>query len=141
LIVGISEFATVDSGAMTESPFSLLGPRLYERGFNPIPIMPGDKKPGMMVDDRWVLFKGWNEFCIERPTQFQIDLWSRWPMAGLGVACGRGLICIDIDIEEAVAPLRAILPVTPVEKRGRKGVSLFFSGNTELIRSKNFRTP
>jgi hypothetical protein len=136
-----SEAASADSDTMTETPFSLIGPRLYERGFNPIPIMPGDKKPGMMIGDDWRLFKGWNEFCIDRPSQFQIDQWARWPMSGVGVALGRGLICVDIDLEEAVEPLRAILPVTPVEKRGRKGVSLFYRGDTEVIRSKNFRTP
>jgi hypothetical protein len=61
--------------------------------------------------------------------------------AGIGVRCGRGLICIDIDLEEAVEPLLAILPPSPVQKKGRKGISLFYRGNTEIIRSKNFRTP
>jgi hypothetical protein len=51
------------------------------------------------------------------------------------------LICIDIDLEETMGPLLEILPYSNVQKKGRKGVSLFYHGNTELIRSKNFRTP
>jgi len=126
---------------MTEAPFSVAGPSIYALGYNPIPIMPGDKKPGMMVGDDWRLFKGWNEFCISRPSQFQINQWTKWPNAGVGVACGQGLICIDIDLEEAVGALLEILPLSNVQKKGRKGVSLFYRGNTEKIRSKNFRTP
>ncbi len=126
---------------MTEAPFSVAGPAIYGMGYNPIPIMPGDKKPGLMDGDNWYLFKGWNQFCVSRPSEAQITQWARWPMAGVGVACGQGLICIDIDLEDAVGPLLEILPLSNVQKKGRKGISLFYRGNTEKIRSKNFRTP
>ncbi|WP_316201673.1 MULTISPECIES: bifunctional DNA primase/polymerase [unclassified Bradyrhizobium] len=126
---------------MTESPFAQVGPILFENGYSPIPIMPGNKVPGIMVGDEWRMFKGWNEFCLERPSQFQVNQWAKWPDAGVGVACGRGLICIDIDQEEIIEPLLAILPVSYVQKKGRKGISLFYQGNTEVIRSKNYRTP
>ncbi|WP_316206028.1 bifunctional DNA primase/polymerase [Bradyrhizobium sp. SZCCHNR3058] len=126
---------------MTESPFAQVGPILFENGYSPIPIMPGNKVPGIMVGDEWRMFKGWNEFCLERPSQFQVNQWAKWPDAGVGVACGRGLICIDIDQEEIIGPLLAILPVSYVQKKGRKGISLFYQGNTEVIRSKNYRTP
>ncbi|WP_234713355.1 bifunctional DNA primase/polymerase [Rhodopseudomonas palustris] len=123
-----------------ESPFAQVGPALYSLGYSPIPIMPGGKRPGIMIGDDWMMFKGWNEFCVSRPTQFQINLWSKWPNAGVGVACGQGLICIDIDREELIDPIIAILPPSRVQKKGRKGVSLFFRGNTEKIRSRNYRT-
>ncbi|MGJ4942451.1 bifunctional DNA primase/polymerase [Bradyrhizobium sp. HKCCYLS1011] len=126
---------------MTDSPFAQVGPTLYGNGYSPIPIMPNNKVPGLMVGDEWRMFKGWNEFCLERPSQFQINQWTKWPDAGVGVACGRGLICIDIDQEEIIEPLMAILPVSYVQKKGRKGISLFYQGNTEVIRSKNYRTP
>jgi hypothetical protein len=126
---------------MSEAPFSLTGPALYALGYNPIPITPGDKKPGVMIDGEWRLFRGWNQYCVSRPSQFQIDQWAKYPMAGVGAACGQGLICIDIDIEDAVGPLLEILPLSNVQKKGKKGVSLFYRGNTEVIRSKNFRTP
>lgn len=123
------------------SAFASTAPRLYYFGYNPIPIMPGNKMPGMMVGDEWRAFKGWNDYCTTRPSQFQINMWSKWPNAGVGVACGMGLICIDIDFEECMAPLLAILPISHVQKKGRKGVSLFYRGNTDVIRSRNFRTP
>lgn len=123
------------------SPFAQVGQLLYDRGFSPIPITPGDKKPGIMIGDEWRLFKGWNEHCITRPSAFQVKQWSKYPNAGIGVACGMGLICIDIDQENLIAPLLAILPPSLVQKKGRKGISLFYRGNTEVIRSKNYRTP
>ncbi len=37
--------------------------------------------------------------------------------------------------------LLAMLPHSNVQKKGRKGISLFYRGNTDVIRSRNFRTP
>ncbi len=73
----------------------------------------------------------------------RVDAWLRMigdSEVGIGVACGRGLICIDIDQEYLLDPVLAILPPSPVQKKGRKGVSLFYRGNTEKIRSRNYRT-
>jgi hypothetical protein len=61
--------------------------------------------------------------------------------AGIGVACGRGLICIDIDQEYLLDPVLAILLPSQVQKKGRKGISLFFKGDTEKIRARCYRTP
>jgi hypothetical protein len=125
-----------------ESPFAQVGPALLSLGYSPIPIMPNDKKPGYMNGEgEWRLLSGWNQYCTERPKAFQVNLWTKWPNAGVGVACGNGLICIDIDREEIVAPLTAILSPSLVQKKGRKGISLFYRGNTDVIRSKNYRTP
>ncbi|WP_028165450.1 bifunctional DNA primase/polymerase [Bradyrhizobium elkanii] len=126
---------------MIESPFAQTGPGLYENGFNPIPIMPNSKLPGQYADDSWRAYKGWNDFCTTRPSQLQINYWSKWPNAGVGVACGMGLICIDIDLEAAMTALLEMLPPSNVQKKGRKGISLFYRGNTDVIRSRNFRTP
>lgn len=126
---------------MQNSPFAQIGPKLYALGYNPIPLMPGDKRPGMLIDGEWRLFKGWNQYCVTRPSQFALDQWVRWPNAGIGLACGQGVICIDIDLEDAVGPLLEILPLSNVQKKGKKGISLFYRGNTEVIRSKNYRTP
>jgi hypothetical protein len=126
------------------SPFAENALSLLARGFSPIPIMPGEKKPGVRLAGGWQAMPGWQEWCRDQPSADKIASWLRMigdDPAGVGVACGRGLICIDIDLEEAVAPLLEILPPSNVQKKGRKGVSLFYRGNTEKIRSKNFRTP
>ncbi|WP_316233392.1 bifunctional DNA primase/polymerase [Bradyrhizobium sp. SZCCHNPS2010] len=135
------------------SPFSEIGVALWKRGYSPIPIMPHNapvrgrgKAPGHYVGGTagWVAMKEWDDFCIEQPSIHKVRAWSRMTDqfgGGVGVACGRGLICIDIDQEEIIEPLMAILPPSDVQKKGRKGISLFYQGNTEVIRSKNYRTP
>jgi hypothetical protein len=122
------------------TPFADVGSGLYARGYSPIPIMPATKTPSQYIDGSWRLYKGWNAFCLERPSQWHINSWASWPDAAVGVACGNGLICIDIDQEFLLDPILAILPSSPVQKKGRKGVSLFYRGDTEKIRSRNYRT-
>ncbi|MCK1273806.1 bifunctional DNA primase/polymerase [Bradyrhizobium sp. 61] len=126
---------------MIDSPFTQAGPGLYENGYSPIPIMPNSKLPGTYADESWKAANGWNDYCTTRPRQLQINYWSKWPNAGVGVACGLGLICIDIDFEPAMDALLEMLPHSNVQKKGRKGISLFYRGNTDAIRSRNFRTP
>lgn len=127
------------------SAFASTAPRLVARGHSPIPIMPGSKSPGVRnADGEWQPMPRWHRWCKEQPTEHTIAAWLRMiggDNAGVGVACGMGLICIDIDFEECMAPLLAILPVSHVQKKGKKGVSLFYRGNTDVIRSRNFRTP
>lgn len=129
---------------MRGKDFERIALALIERGFAPLPLMPGEKKPGMRDGGVWRLMYDWNDWNKVPANVYQAQAWSRMigdDDAGIGVRCGRGLICIDIDIEEAVAPLLAILPPSPVQKKGKKGLSLFYRGDTEKIRSKNFRTP
>ncbi|MEY9740647.1 hypothetical protein ABIF65_000021 [Bradyrhizobium japonicum] len=110
---------------MIASPFTQAGPGLFENGYSPIPIMPNSKLPGTYADDSWKTAKGWNDYCTTRPSQLQINYWSKWPNAGVGVACGLGLICIDIDFEPAMDALLAMLPQSNVQKKGRKCQSAF----------------
>jgi hypothetical protein len=118
---------------------------LIASGFSPLPIAPGEKYPGGLgAGGAPYKMTGWDKWCREQPNEATMASWLRMignHETGLGVACGLGLICIDIDLEEAVDPLLAILPASPVQKKGRKGISLFYRGDTEKIRSKNFRTP
>ncbi|WP_439925264.1 bifunctional DNA primase/polymerase [Nitrobacter sp. JJSN] len=130
---------------------------LVARGYNPLVIaprcqprpdgrkVPEGKAPGVRFGGEWRLAFGWEKWCTEQVSEHTVRAWARMIStaedAGIGVALGRGLICIDIDLEEAVESLLAILPPSPVQKKGRKGISLFYRGDTEKIRSKNFRTP
>ena len=38
------------------SPYSVLAQQLYAQGLNPLPIMPGTKRPALL---------GWQRFCSE----------------------------------------------------------------------------
>lgn len=121
--------------------FTSAAPFLVSRGYSPLPIAPGTKAPGTYwLRDGWQPMRRWDNWCKKLPPPNVIQGWSKWPNAGAGVACGMGLICIDIDLEECMTALLAILPVSNVKKKGRKGVSLFYRGNTDKIRSRNFRT-
>lgn len=116
------------------SIFSLTAPALIARGYSPLPILPGSKKPG--TDS---LMRKWTQWCFEIPPPNFIAGWSSYPDCGVGVCLGRGLICVDIDFEQTVAPLLAILPPAAVGKIGRKGISLFYRGS-EAITSRGFKT-
>ncbi|MCS3895158.1 hypothetical protein M2171_004291 [Bradyrhizobium japonicum USDA 38] len=121
---------------MGESSFAQTAPSLVALGYSPLPIMPNSKTPG--TDSP---MKNWQEWCRKAPPPNAIAGWSRYADCGVGVACGIGLICIDIDFEPAMDALLAMLPLSNVQKKGRKGISLFYRGNTDAIRSRNFRTP
>jgi hypothetical protein len=118
------------------SPFAQTAPRLIERGYHPIPIMPNSKTPG--TDSP---MKNWQEWCRKMPPPNVIAGWSRFAGCGVGVACGLGLICVDIDFEPAMNVLLQMLPPSNVQKKGKKGISLFYRGNKDAIRPRNFRTP
>ncbi len=117
------------------SIFAQTAPALIARGYSPLPILPGSKAPG--TDS---LMRGWTRWCSETPPPNFIAGWSSYPDCGVGVCLGQGLICIDIDQEEIVGPLLAILPPSPVQKKGRKGLSAFYRGDTDKIRSRGFKT-
>lgn len=121
---------------MAESPFAQTAPSLVALGYSPLPIMLNSKTPG--TDSP---MKNWQEWCRKAPPPNAIAGWSRYADCGVGVACGLGLICIDIDFEPAMDALLAMLPHSNVQKKGKKGISLFYRGNTDAIRSRNFRTP
>jgi len=112
---------------------------MVELGYSAIPIVPGDKMPGAYMGGEWRPQNGWTKFCNNVPPPFQVKSWESWPDAGLGVACGRGLIAFDIDQDHLVEPVCAVLPETPVMKKGRKGLTLFFKGDTDNITNRSFK--
>jgi hypothetical protein len=142
---------------MNATEFEECALALVERGFSPLPIAPDQrpahedrrvpegKAPGLRnADGSWRFMLHWERWCYEQVSAHLVRAWGRMIRtaedAGIGVACGRGLVCIDIDQEYLLDPVLAILPASPVQKKGRKGVSLFFRGDTEKIRSRNYRT-
>lgn len=129
---------------MRDSEFEEVALALIGNGYSPLPIMPGSKSPGeRSPDGGWRSMSRWQKWCYEPVPVTRVEAWLRMvgdSEVGIGVACGQGLICIDIDQEFLLDPVLAILPSSPVQKKGRKGVSLFYRGDTEKIRSRNYRT-
>lgn len=116
---------------------------MLANGYSPLPIAPGAKFPGYAAADGTPQkISGWQRWCSEQPSAHTVAAWLRMigdRETGIGVACGRGLIVVDIDSDDCVDAVQAALPLASVIKRGRKGASLFFRGDTGIIATKHFR--
>ena len=129
------------------SAFERAALAMYGNGYSLLPIVPHNapfegrgKAPGIDYP-----MAGWQDYCTERASIHKTAAWGRRADrcgGGLGLACGfGGVVVIDIDFEPAMDALLAMLPQSNVQKKGRKGISLFYRGNTDVIHSRNFRTP
>lgn len=118
------------------SPFAIAGARLRERDLSVMPCGPGTKFPGAYASATgWRPEYKWQAYCNALPTRFAMEIWERWPDAGICLALGRSsapagmqLVAVDIDTEEPaeVAAILAVLPGSPVRKRGAKGETQFY---------------
>jgi hypothetical protein len=114
---------------------------MIDNGYSPLQIAHGEKFPGYITSGKPQPAKGWDRWCSEQPNEHVIASWVRGiggGETGLGVACGRGLVCIDIDADACMNAVQNALPPAVVSKRAAKGISLFFKGNTSTIRSMPF---
>lgn len=109
---------------------------MWRCGYSVLPIMAGAKRPGTYRgfvtedgDGPWFGLKDWQNYCTERASEAKAASWGRMADAkggGLGVACGfGGFVAIDIDDDDLVAPILAVLPPVLVAKRGRFGQTIF----------------
>lgn len=73
------------------------GARLIDNGYPVLPIMPKTKVPGAFLSGEWRPYKDWTKHCSRPTKSFEVDIWARWPEAGIGVACG-SVVGIDIDV-------------------------------------------
>jgi hypothetical protein len=118
------------------SPFATTAATYREQGLAIMPCGPGTKFPGRYTAaDGWATAFDWQKYCERLPTSFELDIWERWPDAGVCLALGRAsapnglqLMAVDIDTENPaeVAAIRAVLPGSPVRKRGAKGETEFY---------------
>ncbi len=113
------------------SPFATTAPMLIERGYSPLPILPGTKAPAL---------SGWHKYCDQAPSAAFVAGYSRAPSMGVGLACGfGGVVAVDIDDETLIEPILPVLPPALIAKRGRKGLTAFYRAD-EPLPSKNYRT-
>src|ERR1044072_429462 len=121
------------------SPFSIAAPGYREQGLSVVPCGPGTKFPGRSTAaDGWWKAADWQKYCDRLPTNFEMEIWERWPDAGVCLALGASsapagkiLVAIDIDtdVPAEVAAIRSVLPGSPVAKRGAKGETQFYLAN------------
>lgn len=122
-----------------DSPYARVGADLVDMGYHAIPIMPGSKRPGTMSGGNWYGDMDWSRFCDRLPTEIETSIWSRWSEAGVCIALDNQLKVIDVDTDdEAIrAAIEAVIPDSPVKKRGQKGYSAFYRGS-EAIDNRPF---
>lgn len=117
------------------SAFSIAGPRLRDQDLSVIPCIAGDKFPGKYSGGKWWPAADWQRYCDRLPSRYEMEVWPRWPDAGVCLALGSSsapaglqLVAVDIDTDEPVLrdAIMAVLPPSPVRKRGKKGETLFY---------------
>jgi hypothetical protein len=113
------------------SVYDTNAPKLVERGFYPLPIVPGTKTPGHWIPSlgRYVKTVGWTD--IKRPVET-----SPQPGAGTGLRLGLqpdGTYTVALDWDHEGAALMALdkFPAT-VMKEGRRGLTLFYRSKTPV---------
>lgn len=122
---------------MGKSVLAQFGWMLLERGISFVPIAPGTKRPGKWSAERgWEGMGDWSRFSDRLPTLLELEIWETWPDAGIGITLGAasGLICLDKDYEipgPGNAALDAILPYSPIAKKGAKGWTRFYRWRDE----------
>ena len=121
------------------SPFARHAQRYIDAGLPVLPIAPGTKKPGEYKDGKWIGMYNWTRYGKALPTEEELERWSTWPDAGIGLICGAlsGVVGLDVDTddEHLLGALGQILPASPVRKKGKKGFTSFCRFNGEESRS------
>ncbi|MDF2809521.1 MAG: hypothetical protein K0S56_552 [Microvirga sp.] len=120
---------------MTPSPYAQAGARLVDNGYHAIPVLPGSKRPGAYLNKEWFGTTEWQRFCDRLPTDYELPIWEQWPDAGVCIALDKNVKVIDIDTDdgELRAAVLAVLPDSPVMKRGAKGFSAFYRGSEAIV--------
>jgi hypothetical protein len=107
---------------MNASIFSTLAPNYWRAGYSVVPINPGTKKPAIAK---------WPGYCDNLPGAKTQAVWlETHARCGIGlllgtqVSPGHRLIAIDIDNDQLVEPVKAILTCKS-GKVGKKGITIF----------------
>mgnify|MGYP000219759400 CR=1 FL=1 len=125
------------AAAHKESVFEQYAWKFIEREISVIPIAPGTKKPGQWSQEQgWRGMGDWTRFSKRLPTELELEEWSKWPEAGIGVVLGpvSKLTCLDKDYDLPNGgndALQALIPWSPIAKKGEKGWTRFYLHNGE----------
>jgi hypothetical protein len=121
------------------SPFAARSAFYLDNGLSIVPIAPGTKRPGAYSGGQWHGMKDWGKFATIMPSGWQIDAWSQWPDAGIGLLCGKlsGVVAVDIDTDDLalIGQIADVIGGSPVKKKGKKGLTAFYRYNGEVPHS------
>jgi hypothetical protein len=118
---------------LNQNPFAEHAAAYLERGYSPIPVVYGEKRPAI---------KEWSLFAEQYPTEALIAMWGQ-VQRNIAICTGRisGVIGFDFDndIDGIHAKILAIVPDSPVKKRGAKGFTAFYRYNGESSRQLSYK--
>lgn len=134
--------------AVPASPMKTAAEDLVGFGYRILPITPLQKAPGEYIAGKWRGMDSWQKWRDRTPTSFELQQWSKWPDANIGIVLGSSagdglvVIAIDIDIKDdaIVADVVSRLPRTPMSKRGAKGETLFFRASPN-VKTRAYNKP
>ncbi len=117
---------------MTDNIFLDTAPAYYARNISVIPLKHHEKRP--------IPF-GWSAFHDKAVDQQQAEEWLRLhPHANIGVVLGEqsGIAVMDIDDDDIVEAMKKILPPSPWERIGAKGmvIAYKYTSNVPTFRIK-----
>jgi len=120
---------------LTPSPLAAVASHLNALGYSVLPIQPGTKYPGRWNGFSWGAL-AWREYEKRLATYAEIQEWTTWPGAGVGIALGQvsGVVALDFDndINGLHARVQGLIPnPSPVKKIGSKGYTAFYRYNGE----------
>ena len=122
------------------SPYSLYSETLRDNGYRVMPQMPGTKVPGSFQDGRWQPLQQWSKWCEGMPPDFLHQKWEGWPDAGICLAHGNVVgLDIDTDRKDVEAAALAVLPPSPVRKRGAKGWTGYYRAPANMQHTARVR--
>ena len=106
---------------------------LADAGYRVFPLAPQGKLPAISKEAGG---KGCHDATMAADTI--TGWWSAGPLRNIGIACGDGLLVLDVDGEEGESSLADLirehgrLPVTPAARTGSGGWHFYFATSIEL---------
>lgn len=102
--------------------FGQHAPQYWSAGLPVMPLRSRTKAP---------LLRKWQELCSRMPTEAEQEQWIKsYPDNNIGLPLGlqSGLCMIDIDTDDetVIATIKALLPPSPWERRGKKGMAIAY---------------
>lgn len=103
------------------SPYQSASPALTARDYSVIPLNARAKYPS---------FPAWSTYCERLPTPEEIAGWLTLKASNIGLCLGpaSGVIALDFDedVDGLHAKIEALIPESPVRKRGARGYTAFY---------------
>lgn len=119
--------------------FSKFAQRVHDNGFHVIPVCANSKHPDASAE--------WRGYCWTKPTDDRLKSWCESPKGhGLGLACGRASVAIDIDADdpdlvESICKIAVnIFGETPLARQGRTPRVALIYRPTEPVLSRHGRS-